>query len=184
MTVSAGAVALQATAANSATESATESAMESSARTTAETGMAAIAQRTETRASGREIAKLSRVLLQKVKAGRAVAAAKRKIGDPYRYGATGPNAFDCSGLVQFAWRKAGVKIPRVTTSQYRAIRKKVSWSSLQPGDLLFFHGIGHVGMYVGHGRMIHSPSTGERVRIDKLSGWRRSTFDGAVRPGV
>ncbi|WP_308164770.1 C40 family peptidase [Nonomuraea sediminis] len=113
-----------------------------------------------------------------------MSTAKAQIGDPYRYGATGPGSFDCSGLVQYAWRKAGVKLPRVAASQFARIRKKVSWKDLQPGDLMFFHGLGHVGMYVGHGKMIHSPRTGERVRIDKLSGYRKSTFAGAVRPGL
>lgn len=132
-------------------------------------------------ASGR---KLSRAARQRLKASKAVAVAKSKIGAPYRYGGTGPYAFDCSGFVQYAWRKAGVRIPRVTTAQYRLIKRKVSWNELRPGDLLFFHGKGHVGMYVGKGRMIHSPSSGKRVRIDRLSAWRRSAFSGAVRPGL
>jgi cell wall-associated NlpC family hydrolase len=132
-------------------------------------------------ASGR---KLSRAARQRLKASKAVAVAKSKIGAPYRYGGTGPHAFDCSGFVQYAWRKAGVRIPRVTTAQYRLIKTKVSWNDLRPGDLLFFNGKGHVGMYVGKGRMIHSPSSGKRVRIDRLSAWRRSAFSGAVRPGL
>ncbi|MFI9551355.1 C40 family peptidase [Nonomuraea endophytica] len=121
---------------------------------------------------------------QKSKARKAVSAARAQIGDPYRYGGTGPGAFDCSGLVQYAWKKAGVKIPRVTHSQYARIKKKISWKSLQPGDLLFFRGRGHVGMYVGNGKMVHSPSSGKRVRIERLSGWRKSSFAGAVRPGT
>ncbi len=121
---------------------------------------------------------------QKVKAAKAVAMAKKQVGDPYRFGGTGPGAFDCSGLVQYAWAKAGIKIPRVTYSQYSRIRKKVTWSNLKPGDLMFFRGKGHVGMFVGHGRMIHSPSTGKTVRIEKLSGWRKASFAGAVRPGA
>jgi len=128
--------------------------------------------------------RLSRAARQRIRASKAVAAAKAKIGAPYRYGATGPHSFDCSGFVQYAWRKAGVRIPRVTTAQYRGIRTKVSWKNLRPGDLIFFHGKGHVGMYVGKGRMIHSPSTGKRVRIEKLSAWRRASFSGAVRPGL
>ncbi|WP_269433641.1 C40 family peptidase [Nonomuraea sp. SBT364] len=127
---------------------------------------------------------MAKVARQKAKAGKAVAAAKKQIGDPYRYGATGPGSFDCSGLVQYAWKKAGVKIPRVTNSQFARIRKKVSYKHLQPGDLMFFRGLGHVGMYVGHGKMIHSPRTGERVRIEKLRGWRKASFAGAVRPGL
>ncbi|MET9070411.1 C40 family peptidase [Streptosporangium sandarakinum] len=127
---------------------------------------------------------LSRAALQKVKAARAVSTAKKQVGDPYRWGASGPGAFDCSGLVRYAWRKAGVSLPRVTTSQYRSVRKKVSWSSLRPGDLLFFYGKGHVGMYVGKGRMVHSPSSGKTVRVVPLKGYYRSAFSGAVRPGA
>ncbi|NUT39009.1 MAG: C40 family peptidase [Thermoactinospora sp.] len=128
-------------------------------------------------------ARAARAARQKVRASKAVATAKAQLGDPYRYGGTGPGSFDCSGLVQFSWRKAGVKIPRVTHSQYARIRTKVSWRNLRPGDLMFFSGRGHVGMYVGNGRMIHSPSTGKTVRIEKLNGWRKRSFAGAVRPG-
>ena len=126
----------------------------------------------------------SKAAKQAVKAASAVTWAKKQIGDPYRYGATGPGSFDCSGLMQYAWNKAGVKIPRVTYSQYSGIKKKISWSNLKPGDLMFFSGKGHVGMYVGNGKMVHSPSTGKTVRIEKLSSWRKSAFSGAVRPGA
>ncbi|WP_440097724.1 C40 family peptidase [Streptosporangium sp. H16] len=138
----------------------------------------------ETKAKVKVKVKKSRAALQKVRAGKAVSAAKRQIGDPYRWGASGPGAFDCSGLVRYAWRKAGVSLPRITHSQYRSIRKKVSWSNLRPGDLLFFSGKGHVGMYVGKGRMVHSPSSGKTVRVVRLAGYYRSSFAGAVRPGV
>ncbi|WP_228645121.1 C40 family peptidase [Microtetraspora sp. AC03309] len=110
--------------------------------------------------------------------------AKKQIGDPYRWGATGPGAFDCSGLVQYAWEKAGVKIPRTTWSQKSGVKKKVSWKNLKPGDLIFTSGGGHVGMYVGKGKMIHAPHTGALVRIDKLDAYRKSSFVGAVRPGA
>ncbi|MEZ0071982.1 C40 family peptidase [Planotetraspora sp. GP83] len=128
--------------------------------------------------------KLSKAARQQARARRAVRAAKRHIGDPYRWGATGPRAFDCSGLVQFAWRKAGVRLPRTTWSMRSAVRKKISWGHLKPGDLIFTSGGGHVGIYVGHGKMIHSPHTGARVRIDRLDSYRRRTFAGAVRPGT
>ncbi|GGO11475.1 C40 family peptidase [Microbispora bryophytorum] len=128
--------------------------------------------------------KISRASLQRAKGLRAVKVAEKQIGDPYRYGATGPGAFDCSGLVQYAWRRAGVRLPRTTWSIRGAVRKKVSWGHFEPGDLIFTSGGGHVGMYVGHGKMIHAPHTGTRVRIDKLDAYRRSTFVGAVRPGV
>ncbi|WP_328808176.1 C40 family peptidase [Nonomuraea antri] len=144
------------------------------------TAAAAAKTAAKTAASGRT----AKVARQKVKARKAVSVAKGQIGDPYRYGGTGPGSFDCSGLVQYAWRKAGVKLPRVASSQFARIKNKVSWRSLRPGDLMFFRGLGHVGMYVGNGKMIHSPRTGERVRIDKLSGWRKASFAGAVRPGL
>ncbi|HEY9523131.1 MAG TPA: C40 family peptidase [Thermopolyspora sp.] len=175
MTVSAGTVTIQPTAARGV-------ASHTITLTTARTSAATAAATTETPVKADK--KQSKVAKQRVMARKAVKVAKRQLGDPYRYGATGPGAFDCSGLVQFAWRKAGVRIPRVTTSQYQGIKKKVSWSDLRLGDLLFFHGKGHVGMYVGHGKMIHSPHTGAVVRIDKLSDWRKATFDGAVRPGA
>ncbi|MEU4403421.1 C40 family peptidase [Streptosporangium sp. NPDC023963] len=138
----------------------------------------------ETKVKAKGKAKKSRAALQRIRAGKAVSAAKKQIGDPYRWGASGPGAFDCSGLVRYAWRKAGVSLPRITHSQYRSIRKKVSWSKLHPGDLLFFSGKGHVGMYVGKGRMVHSPSSGKTVRIVRLAGYYRSSFAGAVRPGA
>ncbi|MEU6721655.1 C40 family peptidase [Nonomuraea sp. NPDC046802] len=123
--------------------------------------------------------------IQQKRAAKAVAVAEAQLGDPYRYGATGPDAFDCSGLVQHAWRKAGVELPRVTGGQYRALHVKVSWSDVKPGDLMFFGGFGHVAMYVGGGRIIHAPRTGERVRFERLNQkWLRSTFSGAARPGA
>ncbi|GGO09252.1 hypothetical protein GCM10010116_18700 [Microbispora rosea subsp. aerata] len=128
--------------------------------------------------------KVSRAALQRAKARRAVKIAKKQVGDPYRYGATGPGAFDCSGLVQYAWRKAGVRLPRTTWSMRSAVRKKVSWGHFKPGDLIFTGGGGHVGMYVGDGKIVHAPHSGTRVRIDRLDAYRRSTFAGAVRPGV
>ncbi len=169
VTAAAGTVALQAPAAHAATRGAA-----------AQEGAPGGAEAVTAKAAKR----LSRAVRQHLLAAKAVAVAKRQLGDPYVYGAAGPRAFDCSGLVQFAWRKAGVAIPRVTTSQYRAIDKKVSWKHLRPGDLLFFHGKGHVGMYVGHGKMIHAPHSGSTVRIEKLGSWRKNTFDGAVRPGA
>ncbi|MEU6425424.1 C40 family peptidase [Microbispora sp. NPDC046973] len=162
-----------------ATKTATKTGTATSAKTAART--AAAKKQTKKHAAKR---KISRASLQRVKAQRAVKAAEKQIGDPYRYGATGPGAFDCSGLVQYAWRKAGVRLPRTTWSIRSAVRKKVSWGDFKPGDLIFTSGGGHVGMYVGHGKMIHAPHTGTRVRIDKLDAYRRSTFVGAVRPGV
>lgn len=110
--------------------------------------------------------------------------AKKQIGAPYRWGAAGPKAFDCSGLVQYAWRKAGVRLPRTTWAMLSAVKKKVSWRNLKAGDLVFTSGGGHVGIYVGNGKMIHAPHSGARVRIDRLDSYRKRTFVGAVRPGA
>jgi cell wall-associated NlpC family hydrolase len=116
------------------------------------------------------------------RADRAVRFALKQRGKPYRWGATGPNSYDCSGLVQRSWRKAGVSIPRVTHAQYHGIRKKVSRHRLRPGDLVLFNGLRHVGMYVGRGRFVHAPSTGRTVTTERLRGYYARSFAGAVRP--
>ncbi|GAA3216030.1 hypothetical protein GCM10010468_37840 [Actinocorallia longicatena] len=118
---------------------------------------------------------------------KAIAVAKKKKGKPYRYGAAGPNSFDCSGLVGYAYRKAGVKLPRTTGSIYRAVHNKVSWKNLAPGDLVFFYGgrshVGLVSKVVGKKvYMIHSPRTGDHVRQVLLDKYRKRSFNGAVRP--
>ncbi|HEY8044122.1 MAG TPA: NlpC/P60 family protein [Streptosporangiaceae bacterium] len=114
-------------------------------------------------------------------AGAAVAYAYSKLGDPYLYGATGPGSFDCSGLVEAAWAAAGVAIPRTTYEQVAAL-PAVSTSNLQPGDLLFFDGDGHVGMYVGGGYLIDAPTTGSFVEKVALAGWYSANLDSAARP--
>ncbi|MQY07070.1 C40 family peptidase [Actinomadura macrotermitis] len=116
------------------------------------------------------------------KADRAIAFALRQRGRPYIWGGTGPRGYDCSGLVQQAWRNAGVKIPRVTYSQFRQIPTHVSRRQLRPGDLLFFNGLGHVGMYLGGNRFIHSPRPGRTVTVERLRGYYRANFSGAARP--
>ncbi len=121
---------------------------------------------------------------QQRRAGTAVRYAKAQIGDRYKYGGNGPNVWDCSGLARASWRKAGVHLPRVTYSMYRAVKKKVSWSHLRAGDLVFFYKKGHVGVYAGKGYMIHAPSSGHRVKKVKLGSYYRHVFSGAVRPGA
>ena len=114
-------------------------------------------------------------------AGQAVAYVYSKLGDPYVYGATGPNSFDCSGLVQAAWASAGVSIPRTTYEQVAAL-PAVSTSNLQPGDVLFFSGDSHEAMYVGNGYIIDAPQTGQDVEKVALSGWYAANLDSAARP--
>ena len=105
-----------------------------------------------------------------------------QLGKPYSYGAEGPGSYDCSGLTMKAWAAAGVSITRTTNSQYAAT-KRVDKSNLQPGDLVFFSGLGHVGMYVGGGKMIHAPSTGKNVQVVSItSGYYLSNYYGAGRP--
>ncbi|POG43359.1 hypothetical protein BV881_32365 [Streptomyces sp. ZL-24] len=112
------------------------------------------------------------------RAGRAIAFAHGAIGKPYVWGATGPNAFDCSGLTQAAWRAAGVSLPRTTYTQINA-GQRVSRSQLAPGDLVFFYsGISHVGLYIGGGQMIHAPRPGAPVRIAPID---QMPFAGATR---
>ncbi|WP_078901499.1 C40 family peptidase [Actinacidiphila yeochonensis] len=113
------------------------------------------------------------------RAARAVAFAYRAIGLPYVWGATGPNAYDCSGLTQAAWRAAGVSLPRTTYQQINA-GTRVSESQLRPGDLVFFYsGVSHVGLYIGDGEMIHAPHPGAAVRIAPIS---EMPIAGATRP--
>ncbi|MFD6194238.1 C40 family peptidase [Streptomyces sp. NPDC060275] len=112
------------------------------------------------------------------RAAAAVAYAYQKLGSPYVWGATGPNAFDCSGLTQAAYRAAGVSLPRTTYAQIDAGRR-VPRSELLPGDLVFFYsGISHVGIYVGNGRMIHAPNPSAPVRVAPVD---EMPFAGAAR---
>jgi cell wall-associated NlpC family hydrolase len=112
------------------------------------------------------------------RAAQAVSYAYRKLGSPYVWGASGPDAFDCSGLVQAAYRSAGVSLPRTSYAQIDAGRR-VPRSELLPGDLVFFYsGISHVGIYVGDGRMIHAPNPSAPVRLAPVD---EMPFAGATR---
>jgi cell wall-associated NlpC family hydrolase len=100
---------------------------------------------------------------------RAARIALRAVGVPYRWGGTSPSGgFDCSGLVYWAYGRLGVALPHSSyalAEEGRAVRT----SRLRPGDLLFFYGFGHVGLYVGRGRMVHAPHSGERVEVVRLA---------------
>ncbi|WP_344107693.1 C40 family peptidase [Nocardiopsis rhodophaea] len=114
-------------------------------------------------------------------AERAVAHATTQLGTPYQYGGSGPSGFDCSGLVQWAYKKAGKAISRTTYTQYRE-GSAVPRSRLRRGDLLFFYsGPSHVGMYVGNGQMIHAPRTGRAVQIVTMARYYDRKFVGARR---
>ncbi|MFK8909559.1 NlpC/P60 family protein [Streptomyces sp. YS-3] len=113
------------------------------------------------------------------RAAAAVAYAFTALGKPYVWGATGPSAFDCSGLTQAAWSAAGVSLPRTTYTQINS-GPRVSRSDLAPGDLVFFYsGISHVGLYIGGGQMIHAPHPGAPVRVAPID---QMPFAGATRP--
>jgi murein DD-endopeptidase len=98
--------------------------------------------------------------------------ASSMLGKPYRYGGTSPSGFDCSGLVYYSYGRAGAKVPRTTEAQSKATQP-VSSGKLQKGDLLFFNERGqrssHVAIYLGDGTFVHAPSSGKRVRVDRLA---------------
>jgi len=138
------------------------------------------------RAADREAASLgNNVHADKATAQRAANYAQNMIGKPYRYGGNSPAGFDCSGLVQYSYSRAGLPIPRTTRSQ-RESGVAVGSQSLRAGDLIFFDQEGrkssHVGIYIGDGRFVHAPSSGKRVRVDKLDKkyWKKH-YDGARR---
>jgi cell wall-associated NlpC family hydrolase len=111
-----------------------------------------------------------------------VAIAEQYLGYPYRWGGASPSTgFDCSGLVMYVFSKVGVSLPHSSYAQYGYGSPVPSMSQLQPGDLVFFDGLGHVGIYVGGGSFIHAPHTGDVVKISSLTGWYASTYVGARR---
>jgi peptidoglycan DL-endopeptidase CwlO len=110
-----------------------------------------------------------------------VGIAMQYLGVPYVWGGSSPSGFDCSGFVMYVYAQVGVSLPHYTGAQW-GMGVPVSYGDLQPGDLVFFDGLGHVGIYIGGGEFIHSPHTGDVVRIDSLSeGWYAATYDGARR---
>jgi len=113
-------------------------------------------------------------------AARAVQTALKELGKPYRYGALGPSTFDCSGLTKFAYGAAGISLPHSAAAQYQAGRR-INRNQLQPGDLIFWRGLGHVGLYIGNGKMVHAPRTGEVVTVISID---QGGYLGAVRPGT
>jgi cell wall-associated NlpC family hydrolase len=112
-----------------------------------------------------------------------VGIAMQYLGVPYAWGGASPSGFDCSGLVMYVFAQVGISLPHYTVAQYNYPDSvSVPRNELQPGDLVFFAGLGHVGIYVGGGNFIHAPHTGSSVRIDSLSeGWYSSEYDGAKR---
>jgi peptidoglycan DL-endopeptidase CwlO len=108
----------------------------------------------------------------------ALRAAATQLGKPYVWGATGPGSYDCSGLTSWAFKRAGVTLPR-SSSQQANIGRAVSWDEMQPGDLVFYYSpVSHVGIYAGDGTFINAPQTGDVVKYQKVS---RGAFTGARR---
>ncbi len=110
-------------------------------------------------------------------ASRAAEVALDMVGTPYHYGGNTPSGFDCSGLVQYSYNRAGIRLPH-STDKLRRYSHRVSLRGLERGDLLFFDEAGakssHVGIYIGHDEFVHAPSTGKKVHTSNLSDryWR------------
>jgi len=112
--------------------------------------------------------------------GGVVGIAMRYLGVPYVWGGSSPRGFDCSGLVSYVFAQIGVSLPHSSYAQF-GMGTAVSISELQPGDLVFFTGASHVGIYIGGGQFIHAPHTGDVVKISSLSGYYSSNFAGGRR---
>jgi murein DD-endopeptidase len=112
------------------------------------------------------------------RAGQAAGYAQTMIGKPYRYGGSSPSGFDCSGLVLYSYKQAGVALPHGTDKQ-RSASRAVKVAELRRGDLLFFNQegkkYGHVAIYIGEGKFVHAPSSGKSVRSDRLDNpyWKK-----------
>jgi peptidoglycan DL-endopeptidase CwlO len=116
------------------------------------------------------------------KYGGVVGISMQYLGVPYVWGGASPSGFDCSGLVMYVYAQVGVSLPHNAAMQYNSVGVFVSRDQLQPGDLVFFDGLGHMGMYIGGGQFIHAPHTGDVVKISSLSdSWYAATWFGARR---
>ena len=113
--------------------------------------------------------------------GGVVGIAMQYLGVPYVWGGASPSGFDCSGFIMYVYGQMGVSLPHHAASQY-GVGSPVSRDALEPGDLVFFNGLGHAGIYIGGGQFIHAPHTGDVVKISSLyDSWYAATWVGARR---
>ena len=112
------------------------------------------------------------------RASQVISLAMQHLGTPYVWGGSSPSGFDCSGLISYVYAQIGISLPHHAASQYN-YGTPVAYEDLQPADLVFFSGLGHMGMYIGGGQFIHSPHTGDVVKISYLAGY--SSWVGARR---
>ncbi|MCW2921713.1 MAG: mepH1 [Thermoleophilia bacterium] len=127
-------------------------------------------------AAGRHVSTTAKQRMQ------AASVAAHKAGSPYVWGATGPSSFDCSGLVNYAYRRAGKPLAARTSYDLFRHGVRIRRAGLKRGDLVWTYdrGLGHVGMYLGGGRYVHAPGSGRHVEVAQLPGG--GAFVGAVRP--
>jgi peptidoglycan DL-endopeptidase CwlO len=119
----------------------------------------------------------------KREAGRqaVVRIALRYLGTPYRWSGASPSGFDCSGFVMYVYSKVGILLPH-NGAQLWGLGRRVAHDRLAPGDVVFLNGLGHVGIYIGGGQFVHSPQSGDVIKISRLSeSWYGSTYVGARR---
>jgi cell wall-associated NlpC family hydrolase len=111
---------------------------------------------------------------------RVVKIALREVGVPYRWGGESPSGFDCSGLVRWSYLRIGIDLPH-SSYALASLGRTVSRGHMKPGDVLVFAGEGHVGLYVGGGRMVHAPYSGRDVEVVRLADWYGARLEGARR---
>lgn len=123
----------------------------------------------------------SHALVVAEKEAQIVSYARHFLGVRYVYGGTTPRSgFDCSGFTRYVYAHFGIDLPHYSGAQFD-MGRRVARASLRPGDLLFFDGLGHVGLYIGDGKFIHAPHSGTTVSVDTLAGWYSGRYDGARR---